>query len=897
MSTEQKATSWPAVGFSLRLSRTAPLLPVAGGVIAGVLIDNAARPPREIYLICFGLLCLAAIPLRIRMRFGILVVALASATAGAVRHADAYRVISPIGIERYTADFDGGRRLVRLQGTVVAQPRLTKKSSNRPFARWAYRADRTTFLLDVVQLEGESGDIGVSGRIRVNVHDAVLDLQPEDRVEILGWLYAHRGPRNPGSFDWATYLRRHGVVAGLSCNLRQNIKRLSTSRPHRHGVLQACRQRISDLLTDTTAIDSQDEAGLLEAILLGRRSRVSRELNEAFIRAGCAHFLAVSGVHIVIVMILARFLAGKVFKAPQLRIVAVLMTVVAYTVLAEPRPPILRAGTMAALYCVAQLMGRSRSYLNWISAAAVVLVLANPTTVFDAGFQLTFSAVLGVAYLAPAMRCAFATLTRSNLELRTGMPSAGALAFSTDDHKGPWRRIAPLVRQRWRRFIHNLGFGFAVSLAAWLAGASIVAAHFERLQPWGPLNSLVVFPLVGIVMLLGLLKVIAAPLLPSLGEFIGRLLFRSERVLIDFVAFLGDLPGANLTIHSVPWWWTVSFYLLLAMFVWRFRDNAARFFHRDSPSESSAVASRRWVGRGTVFAALLVCVSTVVWVSPAATGRRVVVTALSVGAGSATVIQLPSGETLLYDAGSASPFDVGRSTIVPFLRSRGISRIDDIFISHPNLDHFSGIPSILQEMDAGPIHINEYFGDLSPPGSPSRHLLQLLSEQGHEVRVEAAGTAWTYADVRLERLWPPGDGTRKLSPNDSSWVLRLSYLGHSVLLTGDIEELPLRELAQRDDIHADVLFLPHHGGVRPSLPEFLEAVSPRVLVQSSHRRTADTVSGLVEIVGHRPLFNTADIGAVEIVLDESGVHVSTPATESYQLSVISGQFRTRTTDH
>ena len=149
MSTEQKTTSWPAVGFSLRLMRTAPLLPVAGGVIGGVLIDNAARPPRELYLISFALLCLAAIPFRCRMRLGVLLVALASAAAGAVRHADAYRVMSPTGIERYTADFDGETRLVRVQGTIVAQPRLTKKSPNWPFARWMYRADRTAFLLDV----------------------------------------------------------------------------------------------------------------------------------------------------------------------------------------------------------------------------------------------------------------------------------------------------------------------------------------------------------------------------------------------------------------------------------------------------------------------------------------------------------------------------------------------------------------------------------------------------------------------------------------------------------------------------------------------------------------------------------------------------------------------------
>lgn len=887
MSIEKKATSWPVVGFSLRLTRTAPLLPVAGGVIVGVLVDNAAKPPRELYLICFGLLCLAAVRVRIRMRFGVLVIALASAATGAIRYADAYRVIPPNGIQRYTADLDGDRRLVRLQGTVVAQPRVTAKPPNWPFARWTYRNERTTFLLDVEKLKGESGEIAVTGRIRVAVHDAVLDLRPDDRVEVLGWLYAFRGPRNPGSFDWATYLRRHGVVAGLSCSVRQNIKRLSISRPRRHGVLEACRRRISDLLIDTTAIDSQDETSLLQAILLGRRSRVSRELNEVFIRAGCAHFLAVSGVHIVIVMCLARFFAGMVFKSPQLRIVAVLLTVVAYTLLAEPRPPILRAGTMASLYCVAQLMGRSRSYLNWISAAAVVLVLWNPATVFDAGFQLSFSAVLGVAYLAPALRSAIASLARSRKMLSSAR-SVESPAFSPVDHQGLGRRIVPMIRQRYRRFIHNLAFGFAVSLAAWLAGAPIVAAHFERLQPWGPLNSLVVFPLVGIVMTLGLGKLIAAPVLPSLSELFGWLLLRAERILLDFVAFLGDLPGANVAIRAAPWWWIVSFYFLLAMFVWRFRSHATRFVHRDSPSESSSVAARRWAGWGTVFAALLVCVSTVVWKWPATTGRRLIVTTLAVGAGTATVIQLPSGETLLYDAGSASPFDVGRTTIVPFLRSRGISRLDGVFISHPNLDHFSGIPSILREMAAGPVHINEYFDDLSPRGSPARHLLQLLSEQGHDLRVEtAADTVWTYADVRLERLWPPADGMHKLSPNDASWVLRLSYLGHSVLMTGDIEELPLRELAARDDVHADVLFLPHHGGVQPSLSEFLEAVAPRVLVRSSHRRTADTLSGLAEIVGSRPLFNTADIGAVEIVLDESGVHVSTATTESYQFSVVS----------
>ncbi len=877
MSNEQNETSSPAISVLQHVMRTAPLFPVAVGTIVGVLLDSVAQPPRQLFLLAFGVLCLVAITSRIRLRWGTLLVALAAVAAGGIRHADAYRVISPSSIERYASETDGGKRLVRVRGIVVARPRLTKETSDWPFARWSYRSNRTAFLLDVEQLDGESGDIAVSGRIRVNVNDAVLDLRPRDRVEILGRLYELRGSKNPGSYDWSTYLRRHGVVAGLSCNIRQNIKRLSPSHGYRQGVLDTLRQRISLLLTDTTAIDSQAEASLLEAILLGRRSRISRDLNEMFIRAGCAHFLAVSGVHVVVVMILARLVAGFVFKAPRLRIVVVLLAVVAYTLLAEPRPPILRAGTMASLYCVAQLLGRSRSYLNWISLAAVILVLAEPATIFDAGFQLSFSAVLGVAYLAPALRRAFVAIADSYHAHSSSVPGRGSLTFPSHGHVDSWGSVGLFLRQRWRWLVGYLGFGFAVSLGAWLAGAPIVAAHFERVQPWGPLNSLIVFPLVGIVMTLGLGKLIAAPLLPTLADFVGRLLFRSERILLDFVAFLGEAPGSNVAIYAPPWWWMASFYLLLASLVWCFRNTSARLVRPDTPPESLTTASRRWAGYGPLAAVFLVVVSSAAWGWPASPRQRLVVTVLSVGAGSATVIELPSGETVLYDAGSASPYDVGRATIVPFLKSRGIARVDDIFISHPNLDHFSGVPSILGEMETGPIHINEYFRDLSPPGSPSFHLLELLAERGHEVHVDAATKpAWVYGNVRFERLWPPGDRAGLLTSNDASLVLRLSYLGHSILLTGDIEEAPLRALAQRNDVGGDVLLLPHHGSVRPSLQEFIEAVAPQVLVRSSQRRTADTFSGLGEVLGARPLFNTADVGAVEIILDESGVHVSTP---------------------
>ncbi|GAG33565.1 unnamed protein product, partial [marine sediment metagenome] len=239
---------------------------------------------------------------------------------------------------------------------------------------------------------------------------------------------------------------------------------------------------------------------------------------------------------------------------------------------------------------------------------------------------------------------------------------------------------------------------------------------------------------------------------------------------------------------------------------------------------------------------------------------RLVFTVLSVGAGSAMVFELPDGRTVLCDAGSSNPYDVGRSTVVPFLRHRGIRRIDRVYLSHANLDHYSGMPGILEEIETGPIIVNEYFPRRSPPSSPSRQFLDILAKRDHTVEImNPSKPRWELGDVTFERLSPSGEPDENLSTNDTSTVLRITYAGHSILLTGDIEDRTQRALLQKKgDLGADVLVLPHHGSVRSSTKAFIEAVGADAVIRSSHQRMSETYSGLRECVGAIPLYNTVD---------------------------------------
>jgi competence protein ComEC len=249
-----------------------------------------------------------------------------------------------------------------------------------------------------------------------------------------------------------------------------------------------------------------------------------------------------------------------------------------------------------------------------------------------------------------------------------------------------------------------------------------------------------------------------------------------------------------------------------------------------------------------------------------------------VGRGSATVLELPNGQSLLYDLGTSYPWDVGTGVILPFLKDRGIRYLERIYISHANLDHFSGMDSVLDGMPTGPVVLNRCFERAGiRESSPARHLVNILCRRQHPVEwLESAPRKWDDdTGVTFEVLWPRDckNLPDTWSANDTSTVLRLTYAGRSLLLTGDIEEAAQRALIERGDLHADVLVLPHHGGVATTLPTFLAAVAPQAVIRSHHERTAETINGLPEVVGDIPCYNTADVGAVRVEWDSNGVQV------------------------
>ncbi|HWA39072.1 MAG TPA: ComEC/Rec2 family competence protein, partial [Burkholderiales bacterium] len=198
------------------------------------------------------------------------------------------------------------------------------------------------------------------------------------------------------------------------------------------------------------------------------------------------------------------------------------------------------------------------------------------------------------------------------------------------------------------------------------------------------------------------------------------------------------------------------------------------------------------------------------------------ITTLDVGQGLAVLVRT-SGRALLYDAGPAygPEADSGGRVILPLLRASGIAGLEEMMVTHEDIDHLGGALTVLESLPVA----------LLRTSLPRAHPLHALAP----ARPCIAGDAWAWDGVRFEVLHPAHAAGRR---NDRSCVLRVDAQGASMLLTGDIERAGEAELvAAGRDLRSDALLVPHHGSRSSSTPAFIAAVAPRWAIAAAGYRS------------------------------------------------------------
>lgn len=811
--------------------RRAPLVPVAAAMAAGIVLGRWAPLPVGLWA-AVGLACLIAAAVTLRREH------LRGLTAGGIAAAIFFGAATAAALawwripDDHIAAFSGqGSVPATIRGRVSSVPRI------RPASAAYWRPPKTTFLLKAGGIRRADGQwLPVRGLVRVTVGEPADELAPGQQVELVGLLRRFRPPANPGQHDWAAANRIKRILVGFHVPGRDGAKVL-TSAPA--GAIRGLWRRLRALARrHLEACGDRDEAILLEALVLGERDPALRELNQAMVEAGVAHFLSISGLHLGIFLGFVYWLGRVLMFSPRRSAGAVLAVLAVYLLLAEPRPPLLRGAVMAAAVCVATISGRRVATANALAAAAVVLLAIDPLQLFTPGFQLSFGIVCGIVILhKPLQRLLFGRW----------LSRRGLMVFR-DQH-------------RLRRWLYYRAADWAIglaclSLSAYVSAVPLVAYHFGLFTPYAPLLSIILLPVMIAVLIPAYVSMALALPMPNLAAHVGDLAAAAAGALTQLVGLLGHLPGLSVDLFAVPVWLVVLCYVTTCLWA---------LARRWRPAFSAAAA-----------ATLALAAATALTQRPAPAPADGELHVLSVGHGAMTLLHAPDGKTYLFDAGSLGSTNAYQQVLRPFLRAKRLPPPQRVFVSHANIDHYNALPGLLRRTPPRLAYLNESFGRRAdnPPGV--RRLMEAFAGRGVEiVRLGAGKRVRLGPKTSVEVLWPPGDRQAALDVNDSSLVLRLVCGARSVLIPADVRPAVQTELAARQagSIAADVLMLPHHGSASPALKQFIEAVGASVLIQSSHFRP-DSPELLESIAGRRRYATWRD-GWIHVGLAEADIHVET----------------------
>jgi len=785
--------------------RRAPLAAVAAWLAAGILADRYLGLPAGLWAVSGSIgLVLAAVTFR-REHLKPLAtagVAVAIIALGAIHFHTTCRRVA----EDHIVTFTGSSPiLATLRGQIITSPMLYRDTTVIGYRR----PDRTGFVLRAERILTKSGWRPASGLVRVLIREPADHVAAGQEVELLGRIGRFRPPANPGQFDRAAAARRKGTLVWMTVPAPDGA--IVLSGPHGNwpermywNLRAAVRQHLAGLG------DGQD-ARLLGALIIGERDPALDNLNRTMARAGVAHFLSISGLHLGVFLGFIYLLCRLCLLTPRRSAIIVLAILAAYVLLAEPRVPLLRSALMAAALCVATIARRRYGTLNSISAAAIVLLVIDPLQLFSPGFQLSFAIVYAIVLgRRPVRRIIFGRWLRRR----------GLIVFRTD---------RPLRRWMHYRLGNWLMDGFVIALVAYLAASPLVAYHFGLLAPYAVVLSILLFPLVALVLVPGYVSMALHWPLPGLSYTIGRFARWAAELLAQAVNALGVLPGLSFELRPLHPGWVVLCYAAIALVV---------FSRRIPFGKILATGAIMTLAGWTALSQL-----------PQPRPGNAELHVFAVGAGQCCVLRAPSGETLILDAGTSAGYDAHRQVLQPALRAVGLPTPKAALLSHANTDHFNAVAPMIRSGEIRRVYLNDYFGP--PASTPSAgqsaagRLLALMQAEGVDViRLRAGDSVQLDARTRMKVFWPPRDRPDDLTVNDTSLVVRVTCDDESVLLTGDLDQHGQEQLSGgAARLAANVLMLPHHGGWEPSLPGFLDAVDPEVVLVSSRRDPAGAAAG------------------------------------------------------
>ena len=583
---------------------------------------------------------------------------------------------------------------------------------------------------------------------------------------------------------------------------------------------------------------SPQAAAIVTAIVIGDRTGLEDDVQRRLQEAGTYHVIAISGGNIAILagLTLGLFrITGLLGRTARPAMLGAIAALVAYGYLVGGGASVDRATLMAVVYFAGRALDLRGPPLNTLALVAGLLVAADPLTIADPAFLLTFGATAAILVVVPSMRLA-------------RLP----------------RAIVPIAAM------------FAASAATEVALLPVSAFVFSRITFAGLLLNFAAIPLMAVAQIAGMALVPVALVSSRLASAIGWVAFVGAAGLVWSADLVRLAPVVTWRV-AAPGWLSIAAYYAGAIAAWTLARRQRRLL---GSRETAVVRFARLAATGCAIVAAIWIVGEPWRLASTRGDGRLHVTFIDVGQGDAALVQFPRGGALMVDAGglsATSSFDVGDRVVAPVLRNAGVGRLQAVALTHGDADHIGGASSVMREFRPG-----EVWEGIPVPSFGPLDVLKVVANQidARWTNVQAADRMMV-EDVAIVVRHPGiADWERRVVRNNDSVVLELEYRDVSIVLTGDIEKETEQAIAPLfSPSRLRVVKVPHHGSQTSSTSTFVRALAPRVAIVSVGRSNTFGQPSPSVIERYRSagaeVFRTDQDGAIMLDTDGRSVNIHT----------------------
>ena len=671
---------------------------------------------------------------------------------------------------------------------------------------------------------------------------------------------------NPGGFDAADYYKAKKIFMFLKDT---SYVETGVKKSELLNTLQGIKERVASVYDQTF---EPKAASVLSAMVLGDKRGLDRDTRNMYQLNGIAHILAISGLHIAILgMTLFEWLRKRTGSYRISGCVAMIV-VVFYGIMTGLSGSTSRAVIMMGLVMIGKAKGRSADLLTSAGIASIGMAVWNPYVIRDAGFQLSFAAVAGLAVIHPVY-------------------------VQTFGKKGKLRQA------------------FGVSLSSSLATLPICVFYYYQFPLYGILLNLLVVPLVSCLLMSALVTAGCGIISIKAAELAG---IPAHFILILYERLCGlseKIPFSSINVGHISVRMVLVYYLGLGVVLFILRCYAGEKNSSQSTDENNSAGEevnksmRKSLGRDLtkpvrkksgrcgryLYGIILVILLTVLY-GYANLDRSFVTVFLDVGQGDGILIRTEQGTSILIDGGSTSNQRVGEYVLLPAIRYYGMSELDYVFVTHGDADHISGIEYLLSAEHIG-VRIRNLvlakYGDRQGLANietlaKEKNINVVYMEAGDKIQEKQNSDM---AGLTLECLYPSGSTLEAkqvvereadsiaeakqvaereasgitddkkiaigldnaitanvpgeeatgsgLDANDLSMVLLAKYDGRKILFTGDAGSMVEKRLILEKSIllsEIDALKVGHHGSHSASSKGFLQTTKPQYAIISCGKK-------------------------------------------------------------